>query len=84
MKLSTFLADAATLYRRYGDIEIYVETPHHIYKVSRLDPDIWNVEDNVSAIVETEQVDSESPDIPSRQKQPLIPEQRRDTDFQKA
>lgn len=76
MKLSTLLADAATLYRRYGDIEVYVESPHHVYRVERLDPDIWNINQAVSAVIETEQVDNPDAEIPNREKmRPLQDEQ---------
>lgn len=68
MKLSTLLRDLATLYRRYGDIPVLIETPNHIYEINRADEDIWNVNQQISVVIETEQVDSPTPEIPTRQK----------------
>lgn len=68
MDLSTLLRDLATLYRRYGNINVVIETPHHIYAIQRVDDDIWNIDKNVSAVIETEQVDHPNPTIPHREK----------------
>lgn len=68
MDLSTLLRDLATLYRRYGNINVVIETPHHIYTIQRVDDDIWNIDKNVSAVIETEQVDNTTPTIPHREK----------------
>lgn len=68
MDLQTLLRDLATLYRRYGNVPVLIETPHHIYQLQRVDDDIWNIENNVSVVIETEQVDNTTPEIPKRSK----------------
>lgn len=68
MNLSTLLRDLATLYRRYGDVPVMIETPHHIYQIQRVDDDVWNIENNVTVVLETEQVDNTTPEIPTREK----------------
>lgn len=68
MMLATLLRDLATVYRRYGDVPVVIETPNQILQIERVDDDIWNVDENVSAVIETELVDQESPAIPQRTK----------------
>lgn len=68
MDLSTLLRDLATQYRRYGNVPVVVETPNAILSIQRVDDDIWNIGDEISIVIETEQVDNPDPDIRGRTK----------------
>jgi hypothetical protein len=71
MTLATLLRELATLYRRYGDVPVVIETPTHILHIDRVDDDIWNVDENVSVVIETEQADNPNPNLsPHTKKRP--------------
>jgi hypothetical protein len=53
MLLSSVLRDLATLYRRYGDVQVLIETPTQILPIANINEDIWNVDTNISVILET-------------------------------
>lgn len=90
MTLTNLLTELATLYRRYGNVEVLLETPTDLLEIARVDADIFNTKPNdVRVIIESAGVEetetaepvqlelpSTTPDTEAEQP-PKIPTQRR-------
>lgn len=79
MTLTNLLTELATLYRRYGDVEVLIETPTDLIEINRVDADIFNTKPNdVRVIIETVGVEETAPEETETEahEPPKIPTQR--------
>lgn len=86
MTLTNLLTELATLYRRYGNVEVLLETPTDLLEINRVDADIFNTKPNdVRVIIESVGVE-ETAELPTpeetdkkAEEPPKIPAQRTKT-----
>lgn len=78
-QLESLLKELASLYRRYGNVDVMIETPDALLNIESLDVDIFNTDpESMRVIIETEGVEEQDDDVPPTQSetQSQIPQQR--------